>query len=195
MSIIRGGNNNIPAKVTAQGRLAVDAITETEFRSALARGKAWNISSGVQTLTSANASVLLYVNNTGEQDLIVDLQVVLTDASTGGSATGKVLVEILKNPTAGTVISDATAGESMNMNFGSQNDPSALVYSGAEGKTLTGQVNIFRSQTSPSNRLVLPPLIQMPKGSSVGARITPPTGNTSMDCEVIFEMYEQEEKF
>ena len=102
------------------------------------------------------------------------------------------MIEILRNPTAGTVVSDATAITPTNMNFGSADVPTADLFSGGEGKTLTGQDDILRSKTSSDSRLLLGILTRLPQGASVGIRVTPPSGNTSMDVESIIEMFEEE---
>lgn len=46
--------------------------------------------------------------------------------------------KLYKNSTAGTLITDQTAGSKQNMNLTSSNTPSATVYKGAEGKTVSG---------------------------------------------------------
>lgn len=47
-------------------------------------------------------------------------------------------VTFYKNPTGGTLVTDETAAQSTNLNFTSSNSADAVVYKGADGKTVTG---------------------------------------------------------
>lgn len=179
------------AKVRSDNRLTTVSIMETEIHHAIELGDGWNLESGYLTLTSDSASDVLYLKNTGSGLMHIDLYVVLAKASTGGS--GDLLVEILRNPNGGTVISDATAANPVNMNFSSSRNPSGLYYKGGDGKTLTGHDNAIVSKTTADNRLLLGILTVMPQGASVGIRITPPAGNTSMAVNAVVEFYETSE--
>ena len=187
--ILDGTGTGNRAKVNSQGQINTFSVTRSELSSSLDKGKAWNLGTGYLTLTTANASDILYIKNTGTLALFIDLYVVLARASTGG--TGDLLIDILRNPTAGTVVSDATSANAVNMNFGSNEQPTGLFYKGGEGKTLTGNDAVIRSKTTADNRWLAGILTEIPKGSSLGFRVTPPTGNTSIDIEVIIEIYEE----
>ena len=187
--ILDGTGNGYRAKVNVEGQVNTFSVTRSELSSSLEHGKAWNLGTGYLTLTSANASDILYIKNTGTLPLVIDLYVVLSRVSTGGS--GDLLIDILRNPTAGTVVSDANNASAVNMNFGSSEQPNALFYKGGEGKTLTGNDAVIRSKTTADNRWLAGVLTELPKGSSLGFRVTPPVGNTSMDLEVIVEIYEE----
>lgn len=176
------------AKVTEDNELLIHGSTESHISEAVGLGKAWNIGTDYLTLTSDSASDVLYIKNTGTEDLHIDLYVVLARASTGGS--GDLLVEILRNPTGGTVVSDASSITPVNMDFGSNRTIIADTYKGGEGKTLTGHTQSLNSKTTADNRLLLGILTKLPQGASVGLRLTPPTGNTSMEVEAIMEVYE-----
>jgi hypothetical protein len=184
-----GTGRGFLAKVTRDNELLIHGSTETHLSEAVGNGRAWNLGTGYLTLTSANASDILYLKNTGIEDLSIDLYVVLTKASTGGAG-GEVLVEILRNPTAGTVISDANSLTPVNMDFSAAATIFGDMYYGGEGKTLTGHTQSLNSKTTDNNRLLLGILTKIPQGASVGMRVTPPTGNTSMDVEAIIEVYE-----
>ena len=188
---IKDGTTGRIAKVSDESRLTTVSITETEIHHAIELGHGWNMETGYLTLTDANASDVLYLKNTGTGIMHVDLYVVLAKASTGGS--GDLLVEVLRNPTAGTVISDATDANPVNMNFASSNTPKGLYYKGGQGKTLTGHDNSFVSKTTADNRLLLGVVTILPQGASLGVRITPPPGNTSMDVNTVLEFYETAE--
>jgi len=187
--LIDGRGTGYRAQINKENQIETFSVIRSELSSSLDHGKTWNLGTGYLTLTSANASDVLYIKNTGTIPLVIDLYVVLARASTGGS--GDLLIDILRNPTGGTVISDASLANAVNMNFGSNEQPDALFYKGAEGKTLTGNDGVLRSKTTADNRWLAGILTEIPKGASLGFRVTPPTGNTSMDLEVIVEIYEE----
>ena len=179
------------AKVNVRNELLTNTVTTSEIHDAIKRGKAWNVGTGNITLTSTSASSLLYIKNTGTVDLFIDLYVVLTKSSDGA---GDMVVEILRNPTAGTLISSPSGSiPPTNMNFGKADVPVATMSYGAEGKTLSGHDDTLRSQTTESNRLTLGVLTELEPTSSVGVNITPPAGNTSISVECIIEVYEETE--
>lgn len=177
------------SKVDSEGRLHTDAVTRTELQLSANFGKTWNIGTGNLTLTEATSSAVMYLKNTGIRNLHIDLYVVLAKASTGGS--GDLIVEILRNPTGGSILDTPTSITPTNMNFGSAGAPVADIYSGVEGDTLTGEEDILRSKTTADNRLLLGIFTVLPSGSSVGIRLTPPAGNTSMDVETVIEVFEE----
>ena len=191
MKIKDGTGAAFLAAVTSEGKLKVQSTTEPEIHHHIELGHTWNLESGYQTLTSANASDILYLKNTGSGLMHIDLYIVLAKESTGGS--GDLLVEILRNPLAGTVVSDAVAANAVNMNFGHKDTPQGDYYSGGEGKTLTGHDNALVSKATADSRLLLGVLTVLPQGASMGVRITPPTGNTSVDVNAVVEFYETEE--
>jgi len=180
-----GGANRV--KVDETNRMLTRGVQISEQNESLNEGLDWNIETGYKTLTTASASDLIYIKNTSEGHLIVSLYVVLAKASTGGS--GDLLIDILRNPTGGTVVSDALDCNAVNMHFGSSKQPPVDMFYGGEGKTLTGHDNQLVSKTTADNRFLLPITTHLSRGSSVGVRITPPTGNTSMDINVAIEIY------
>lgn len=184
-----GAGTGNTAAVNSQNRLHVDAVQSSRLRESLDAGKTWNVGTGNLTLTTDTASDVLYIKNTGTPHLIIDLYVVLSKVSTGGS--GEMVVEILRNPDGGTVVSDASTITATNMNFSSSLQPTALMYKGGEGKTLTGHDDTLRSQSTADNRLLLGILTELELGASVGIRLTPPAGNTSMVIETVVEVYEE----
>lgn len=178
-------------KLTAvddENRLRTFSVIQSHESHAVEEGKTWNISTGKITLTTATASAIQYVKNTGTSTLVVPLYIIITDLSTGGPG-GGALVEILRNPDAGTVVSDASDGTNVNANFSSSAVPSITHYKGAQGKTLSGEDAIMNSRTTDATRLLLGIVTYLPTGASVGIRVTPPTGNTSMVIESVMEIF------
>lgn len=190
LKIKDGAGKGRLAAVDSENRLKVFSTQESEEQHAIGEGRTWNITTGELTLTADTASAVQYVKNTGTATLIVPLYIILTKASSGGSGNSK--IEILRNPTAGTVVSDANNGTNINQNFGASATPKVDHFVGGEGKTLTGQDDVLNSQTTASNRLLLGIITFLPTGASVGIRITPPSGNTSIVVESIMEIYEED---
>jgi hypothetical protein len=161
----------------------VHAVQETEEIDANKLGKAYNINTGELTLTSANESGVLYFKNNEDNEYIVTGIAVGLGPSTGGASTDIPMVKIIRNPTAGTVISDATDVDiNSNRNYGSAETLTADVYKGGEGKTLTGGVDHILFYQTANGRLFATITEIIPKGSTLGISITPQASNTSMTC-------------
>lgn len=115
-------NNKLAVQSVSQSRLAYFADTE-KASYLIATG-------GFISLTTTDTETgILYLKYTGDGDLHI------TSIRTCSTASNKWL--LYKNPTTGTLISNATAGISNNTNFGSSNVLPATVYKGADGATLT----------------------------------------------------------
>ena len=178
------------AKVDNDNRLYTKSIVSTEQEHESSNGLAYNINTGIITLTNATKTPVLYLKNNEEFDLIIDTVLYMTGASTGGS--GNVLVEIVRNPTAGTIVSGASDVEmNVNRNFGSTRSLSVNAYKGATGSTLTDGVKFIESILSTATQRVAVSVgaVIIPKGSSIAVQITPPTGNTSMATEWAISCY------
>lgn len=183
MKIQDGTGSGFEAGVTDSHRLLVDADSHDAILTASVDGKAFRFCAGLITLTSANPSAVLFIQNNEPSNLIVAEIVVRMNASTGGAG-GVGLWEILRNPTTGTIISNASAATVVaNANFGSTATISATAYKGAEGNTFTNgtQFAIVNGVTVPNRvNLVAAEGIILPRGASIGFRYTPPAGNTSI---------------
>jgi len=184
MIIHNGVGNGNKARVTKDNRLDTNAINENQIDHAAELGDRYNLNTGDINLTSANESSVFYLKNNEDKDLYVASLIYNLGTSTGGS--GDWVIDVYRNPTAGTVVSDATAVEmNSNQNFGSNKTLTADVYKGDEAKTLTdGDKTI--STRSPSNGRILISLgaLVIPKGTSLGIKITPPASNTSVNVQV-----------
>ena len=192
MIIESGQGNGDKAGVTSDNRLKTDGITFNRAEQAVEDGDGYNINTGTINLTSANKSAVLYVKNTGDDPLIIANIIYLIGNSTGGS--GDVIVTVLRNPTAGTIVSGATDVEmaGVNRNFGSSKTLSALMYKGAEGNTLTDGDKILETILDQTPQRV--PLsgvgpLDLPKGSSIGFDFTPATSNTSVNIQVALDVF------
>jgi len=187
--IVSGKGNGKEATVDDTGRLVTRAITQSESDIATDEQQRYNINTGNITLTSATASAVLYFKNNENYDFEINSFIYAFGPSTGG--TGAALVDVIFKPTAGTIVSGASAvAVNQNLNLGSANVLSALVYKGAEGNTITDGVTGISSLLSVSSRSVIAlGKLVIPKGQSVAVRVTPPTGNTSLILQVAISGY------
>lgn len=185
MFILKSGDSGNTAKVDDKNRIQAFSTSQTEATSRALEGNSYNINTGTITLTSANTSALMYLENTDTVDWTVARVFYNAEASTGG--TGGWLAEVAANPTDGTLLSGGTAFEPVNFNFGSVKTLTATCLKGAEGLTATGGTQGAVSTIVPASgtRVLIPfDSVILTPGSSMAILITPPTGNTSMDIQV-----------
>lgn len=177
------------AKIDAENRLYVNAIEQNVANWHNIDGDRYNINTDDMTLTTANESLCLYIKNNDARDLVIDSIVQICGASTGGS--GDLKSYIYRNPTAGTIVSDATAASIIsNLNYGSSNELTADIYEGGEGKTQTGGSKSLTSiLTPPVTNIISVGDIILPKGASLAVSIQPPSGNTSMNVHIAALVY------
>lgn len=194
MIIVDGTGTGNQAKIDTRNRLQVHSVNEPEGLDANRLGSAYNMNTGELTLTSANESAVLYFKNNESKDYIIEAIVVGLGPSTGGASTDIPIIKVIRNPTAGTIVDDASnVSINSNRNFGSSNTVSADVYKGAEAKTLTdGDDHLFFYQ--PANGRLFAAINEViPKGKSLGVKITPQASNTSMTCYVALIGYLNQE--
>ena len=136
-NMIQDGTGTGNMARVSDNELHTRAVIETEEHDANEDGRAYNINTGIVNLTSGDASSVLYVkNNNDSQDLVIAAIAVGIDHSTGGSSTEMCRVTIIRNPTSGTIVDDATdVAIKSNRNYGSSNTLTVDAYKGAEGKT------------------------------------------------------------
>jgi len=179
MSILQDGTGtSISAKVDKNNQLHVFSVSESEQNAAVEDGDAYNINTGLIALTGTSDSAILFIKNdeapvNGESDLVIDTVIIGIFPRTATVETAKNnMVTIIRNPTAGTVVDDATACPmKSNANFGSSNELDSLIYIGADGKTLTDGSDHAIIMCS-EGRTTIPQLhIDLPKGSSIGIKV------------------------
>jgi hypothetical protein len=178
-------------KVSKNNKLHTYAVSETISENASVNGNSYNINTGNITLTSANESGLLYFKNTGDNDIHVISIGYLMGASVGGS--GDVQAVVLRNPSLGTVVSDEVlVGINQNKNAGSSRTLNSVAYKGAEGKVFTNGDDFYYSLIPSAGRgyVISTGSLVLPKGSSIGVKLTPQSGNTSMDLQVFLSVIE-----
>lgn len=169
-------------RVDKSGRAQVFSVSRSSAEQSVEESGAYNINTGLITLTTAGESGILYFKNNESTDFDIDQVVVILGPSTGGSATDTTRVRIYKNPTTGTLISGASAVDiNSNRDFGSSDTlASSLAYKGAEGNTITDGSSHVESLVSPGNRVVFNISEVLRKGNSIAISLEPNDSNTSM---------------
>ncbi len=187
MSLIEDGTGGgYQAKVSANKRLYTNSVTIDENLEATKTGRSYNINTGVITLTNATETPVAYVKNNETEDLHITAIAVGVGPTTGGSG-GIPKITIIRNPTAGDIITSPTNVDiNSNRNYGSASTLSVDAYKGATGDTMTdGDAHLLFFQ-APSGRLFATIDEIIPKGSSIGVKFAPQSGNTSQDVYVAF---------
>jgi len=193
ITIQDGGGSGVLAEVSKNQRLQTLAVIESIAAHHAFGGEAYNYNTGSLTLTDANVSGMAYLKNNEDETLVITAFFYLLGDNTG-STSGNHLVEIIRNPTAGTIISDATDQIPVNRDFGSNKTLTALSYKGGQGKTLTGgSVAIESIFPSTGRYTVSVGAIVLRKGNSVGVRVTPAAGTTDMDVQIAMSLYRSTE--
>jgi len=185
-----GTGGGYVAKVDSSNRLHTNAVTLNEQEEALKIGDAYNINTGIITLTNDSDTPILYVKNNNGSAMHIKTIAVGVGATTGGS--GINTITVIRNPTAGTIISGATNVDiNSNRNYASSNTLSdVLAYKGATGNTMTdGDDHIIFFQGN-NGRLFAGIEEYIPKGTSMGIKFNPGSGNTSVDvyCALILHV-------
>ena len=186
------GDGNL-AKVDANFRLHVQAATISEGANANKSGRAFNINTGVITLTSAADTPVLYVKNSNALDLHISAVAVGIGPTTGGSG-GIPKITVIRNPTVGTTIDNTNDVDiNSNRNYGSENTLTSVVaYKGATGETMTDGVDHLLLYQTTSGRLFAEIDEILPTGASIGVKVDPQASNTSMDVYVALICHQED---
>ena len=119
---------------------------------------------------------MMYLKNNETQPIIVEaIAIGSGDIQGGGAASDDMIVTIVRNPTAGDIVTDATAVDmNANRNFGSANTlADSLVYKGKDGGTMTDGSDAAKLYTGQGSRLFAGINIELTKGTSIGIKIDP----------------------
>lgn len=175
-----GSGAGYKQKVSKRLRGWTDAVTTTEAQQANQDGRAHNINTGWVTLTNDTVTPVLYVKNNESADLYITAIAVGMGPSTGG---GTIIEDIIvvKNPTAGTIVSGASAVDiNSNRNYGSPNVLDVDAYKGSTGSTMTDGTDHLLIAQNDGGRVFATIDEVIPQSKSIGIKITPATGNTNM---------------
>jgi hypothetical protein len=195
MGMIHDGRTNNTVKIDANNRMQTAAITDPIQDWAAAQEVKYNLNTGDITITNTTKITAAYVKNTEDDDLIITALIYNIGTSTNG--TGDTVVDVIRNPTAGGIITNANdmlvgPGESANQNFGSSRILSGLFYKGAQGETaVSGGATTITSRlgTGPTRAVVSLGAIVIPKNKAIAVDFTPPASNTSQTIQIAFACY------
>jgi len=193
-----GTGKGYKVKVDKFNRIHTSAVTEAESDHHASTGDKYNLNTGDITLTTGAESAVFYLKNNEDKDIVVTALIYNIGNSVNAccaAVTGQdILVDVYRNPTAGTVVCCATAlSMNANMNFGSSKTLTIDTYKGAQGKTLTGGTIAIASRFNGVGRKVITlGAVAIPKGTSIGVKVTPPTGNASMTIQVAAAVFLQQ---
>lgn len=182
--IIDGTTGGYRAKVGSDNRLQVRAISEDEIIHNTELGNSYNFNTGNISL-GADAT-LIYLKNNDSNNFI--LETIIVGIGLGLTHTDFPYITLVRNPTGGNLISDATAiSMNQNRNFGSSKTADVNVYKGKSGGTLTGGDNIALIELAQTGRTSIPVNFIIPKGSSLGITLdlTVSGGTANIYCALI----------
>ena len=167
--ILDGEGTGSRAKVGSDKRLQVRAVSEAEVIHNAELGNAYNFNTGLISITG-DATLIYLKNNSDNNFIITGIAIGAFDGITHSDSPYLTLV---RNPTGGDLITEATAvSMNQNRNFGSSKTADADVYKGKVGGTLTGGDDIAILQCSKTSRSFFTIDFLLPKGSSVGVKLT-----------------------
>ena len=178
----KGGGKS--AQVDDQNRLRTHSVTETEALHSSEEGKAFNINTGLISITGD--ATLLYIKNTEDADLVIEA--IATGSFDGITHSDDPYLTLVRNPTGGDLISDATAVDmNQNRNFGSSRTLSADAYKGKVGGTVTGGNDIAFLQASGGSRGFYTIEFILPSNTSMAIKLTAnvSSGSANWYCAAI----------
>lgn len=186
MTIIKDGTGTgKTARIDNTNKMDVHSVTYTEAVEAAENGDAYNINTGTIALTTSTASGVIYLKNNEDRDLVIDS--IEVGIGSAGTVTDSSIVTLIRNPTTGTLISNANAVDmNENRNFGSSKTLIADVYKGAEGNTVTDGDNFAQFYVGAGSRLFAPTDLIIPKGSSIAITIDTNTSSGTTNVYAVF---------
>jgi sensor c-di-GMP phosphodiesterase-like protein len=170
--IIDGTGTGKKAKIDSNNQMHTFSITEDEQRAASRLGNEYNINTGTIAYTGTSESSMIYFKNDEDTDYIITA-VAVGLGTRSVTVTDAAVITIVKNPTGGDVITDATAVSiNSNTNFGSSKTlkSTTLAYKGKDGGTITGGTEHAILYMT-DGRLYASLNIEIPRGSSLGIKI------------------------
>jgi hypothetical protein len=169
MKILDGTGKGYQAEVGDDNRLRTRSVSETLSSHEIEEGNGYNINTGLISITGD--ATLMYIENTGDRDLIIDA--IALGSFEGITHSDDPYITVIRNPTGGDLISDATAvSMNQNRNFSASNTLSANAYKGKVGGTITGGDDIAILQVTPGGRSFYTINFVLGKGASMAIKLT-----------------------
>ena len=184
VKIESGSGNGREAKVGNNNRLFTDTVTTGEGIAALKLGDAYNINTGMVSISATTG--MFYLKNNEDKNLFIEAIVIGTGAGTYNT-TGEVQIQITRNPTTGTLIDNASAvPQNANRNFGSAKTLTATAYkASASGNTITNGTDIVLiGHPNAQARTFAEINLLLEKGNSIGVEVNPNLSSGSVNCYV-----------
>lgn len=135
----------------------------------------YKINTGVINLSTENSSAVFFLQNNGNYTCKFGFQL-------SCRFDYRAMIDVVVNPTGGTIISNAVDVSCCNSNFGSSEKSNVTVYKGAEGNTLTGG-QLFKRIYHDSITFIS---YQLLSRESLGIIITP--NNYNMEILIIGDL-------
>lgn len=184
MKIEDGTGKGYSLKVGSDNRAQVRAVSEDEGIHNGEGGRSYNFNTGLISITGD--ATLMYFKNNDSNNFIV--KAIALGSFDGITHSDDPYLTIVRNPTGGDLISDATAiSMNQNRNFGSSKTATADIYKGKVSGTLTGGDDIAILQVTPGSRSFYGIDFILPKGSSMGIKLTAnlSSGSANYYCAII----------
>jgi len=181
-----GKGSGKKAKVGSKNDLHTFSRIIDEFIHDTNSGNAYVIGTAKLSLTAGTSSVFYFKN--GESATMITREIEIYSGNQGAAA--DLEIKVIRNPTAGTVISDATAMTvNQNLNFGSSLTlSSSTTYQGADGKTFTDGDTCYHAliQTEEAKGMKTENFLMQP-GNAIGITLTT---TTTLDVIVMVVLYQ-----
>jgi hypothetical protein len=169
MKILDGKGSGSQAEVGSDNRLRTHAVSEPLAIHEMEEGYSYNLNTGLISVTGD--ATLIYLENTGDRDIVVEA--IALGSFEGITHSDDPYITVVRNPTGGDLISDATAvSMNQNRNFSSSNSLTSNVYKGKVGGTITGGDDIAILQVTPGGRSFYTVNFLLGKGSSIAIKLT-----------------------
>lgn len=185
MIISDGTGKGASLKVDSNNRAHTQAVTEDESLHSAELGDAYNINTGLISITGD--ATLQYIKNNEDKDLVVEA--IALGSFEGITHSDDPYITVIRNPDGGDLISDATTTGVLNQNrnFGSSKTLTADAYKGKVSGTVTGGNDIAILQATPGGRSFYSINMILPKGSSLGIKLTAnvSSGSANYYCAII----------
>lgn len=174
MSIIQdGAGRSYSAKVTDSQRLLTKSLTLSEFSNATEIGDGYNLNTGIITLTADSDTAVAFFKYTGSKTFVLS-NIAVGLGTAQGAVSNPAKITLIKNPTTGNIISDATAGDmNVNRSFSSTNTLSGNFYKGAAGKTFGNGTDAAIFFAGAGSRLFATIDFDLNQNNSIGISIDP----------------------
>lgn len=191
MIIKDGAGGGKSAKVDETNRLAVRAVIEEDQLHAAEIENAYNLNTGLISITGD--ATLIYFKNNEDLDFVV--RDIALGSFEGITHSDDPYITLVRNPTGGDLITDATAvSMNQNRNFGTNNTLDANIYKGKVGGSISGGDDIAILQATPGGRSFYSIDFVLPRGSSLGIKLTAnvTSGSANWYCALVGYIKEED---